>query len=506
MQDNTLLLGIDIGTTGTKCTIYRTNGEQAAHAYTEYPMIHPHEAWTEQDPHRWWEAVIQNLSDIFKNQGINNSQIAAIGLSCTNAVTLVDQEGEPVYNAIGHQDKRADAQVEWLKEHVGEELVETITGNKIDKGSFCLPSIKWIFDNKPEAVSRAYKILMPSGYIIQKLTGRFTMNKPRMSLTILDDIRKGNWSKEIAEKAGIPISMLPDPCDPAEIVGTVTKEAAAATGLLEGTPVSGGCLDTVVSTMASGAVDKGDIALTIGSSGRICYISDTLGSDRRMLMSRSPFEGLYTIVQSTDNAGVSLRWFRDVFGESARAKAKEQSISVYDYMDALAGSVPAGCDGLLYLPYLAGEKSPIWDSDARGVFFGMSLNSNYNTFIRAIMEGVAFSIRDCIEIIPKNGASVSSPIPFGGGASRSPLWCQIVADVLNRPIIQLETAETETLGDMMIAAQSIGIPEIDKYFGKKLASNGRLFRPVPENVSEYNKGFIKYRNIYQHLKEDFKKN
>ena len=177
-------------------------------------MIHPQPSWAEQDPHRWWNAVQTNLRDCFEQQGIDSSRIASIGLSCTNAMTLVDEAGEPVYNAIGHHDKRADPQVALLREHVGEELVLRVTVDKLDKGSFCLPSLRWLIDNRPELVARAYKMLMPSGYIIQKLTGKFSMNRPRMSLTSLSDIRTGEWSREIAKKAEIPFSLLPTPYDP----------------------------------------------------------------------------------------------------------------------------------------------------------------------------------------------------------------------------------------------------------------------------------------------------
>lgn len=321
-QNETLLLGIDIGTTGTKCAIYDLKGELVAHAYQEYSMIHPQPSWAEQDPHRWWNAVQTNLHNCFEQQGIDSSRIASIGLSCTNAMTLVDEAGEPVYNAIGHHDKRADPQVAWLRERVGEDLVLRVTANKLDKGSFCLTSLRWLIDNRPELVARAYKMLMPSGYIIQKLTGKFSMNRPRMSLTSLSDIRTGEWSHEIAKKAEIPFSLLPTPYDPCDIVGGVTEEAAHITGLKAGTPVSAGCLDSVVATLGAGAVQEGDVALTIGSSGRICYIGSEPIYDKRLLNCRSPYQGLYTILQTTDNAGISLRWFRDVFGDAVQQKAE----------------------------------------------------------------------------------------------------------------------------------------------------------------------------------------
>lgn len=447
-------------------------------------------------------AVQTNLHNCFEQQGIDSSRIASIGLSCTNAMTLVDEAGEPVYNAIGHHDKRADPQVAWLRERVGEDLLLRVTANKLDKGSFCLPSLRWLIDNRPELVARAYKMLMPSGYIIQKLTGKFSMNRPRMSLTSLSDIRTGEWSREIAKKAEIPFSLLPTPYDPCDIVGGVTEEAAHITGLKAGTPVSAGCLDSVVATLGAGAVQEGDVALTIGSSGRICYIGSEPIYDKRLLNCRSPYQGLYTILQTTDNAGISLRWFRDVFGDAVQQKAEAAGLSVYDYMNTLAEKVPAGCNGLVYLPYLAGEKSPIWDSDARGVFFGMSLSTDYGAFVRAIMEGVALSMRDCMEIMPAAKKSIS-PIPLGGGAANSRVWCQIFADVLNRPIVRLKSGETETLGDFIIAAESVGLTDVTRDFGKKLAAESEVLYPDSAAASVYDKAYQKYKAVYQNTKTLF---
>ncbi|MEA5012232.1 MAG: FGGY family carbohydrate kinase [Angelakisella sp.] len=494
-KNEKLLLGIDIGTTGTKCAIYNQKGDIVAHAYQEYAMIHPQELWTEQDPNRWWNAVQVNLKDCFTNQGINSSQIASIGLSCTNALTLVDENGNPVYNAIGHHDLRADPQVAWLKEHVGEDLVFSVTANKLDKGTFCLPSLRWLIDNRPELVEKAHKFLMPSGFIVHKLTGKFSINRPRTSLTSMADILTGEWSKEIIEKAQVPARLLPKPYSSCDIVGTVTKEAAALTGLMEGTPVSAGCLDTAVSTVGAGAIEAGDMALTLGSSGRVCYISDAPIYDKRLLNCRSPFDGRYIIIQSTDNAGISLRWFRDVFGKVAEQEAKKAGKPLYQYMDELAKASPAGAGGLLYLPYLSGEKAPIWNSKARGVFFNMGLGTGYGDFLRAVMEGVAFSMRDCISIMP--GANdQTKAIPIGGGVANSRIWCQIFADVLNHPVVQLKSSETETLGDMIIAAQCVNINEVPQGFGRKMAHTGTTIYPNPENIEIYNKQFDKYKKLY----------
>lgn len=496
-----LLLGIDIGTTGTKCSFYDLRGKIVAHAYEEYPMIHPNEGWTEQNPAKWWSAVISNLNKCFYKQNINKERVSAISVSCTNALTIVDKSGNPLYNAIGHHDLRSDKQVKWLKENVGEELVFKTTANRLTNGTFCLPTLRWLIDNKPELMDKAYKFLMPSGFIIHKLTGEFSINKPRMSLTSLSDITRGEWSEEIALKAQIPTDILPKPYSSCEIVGKVSEEAARLTGLRKGTPVTAGCLDTAVATAGAGAVYDGDIALTLGSSGRLCFISDEPIFDKRLLNCRSPFDGHYTIIQSTDNAGISLRWFRDVFGNAIMPNLDLKGKTKYDYMNELAETTPPTSDGLIYLPYLAGEKSPIWNPKARGVFFNIGLKTEYGHFVRSVMEGVAMSLRDCMSIMPNVSNLNNSPIPLGGGVANSKVWCQIISDVLNRPILQLKSNETETLGDAIIAAQSIGLDEISKDFGKTMALSGTLIEPNKDNVALYDEHFEKYKKLYSCIKE-----
>jgi xylulokinase len=498
-----LILGIDIGTTGTKCTIYDFTGKIEGSAYKEYRMLHPQPNWTEQNPECWWEAVQENLMDCFKRQGIDSGRIIGIGISCTNAVVIVDKKGNPLYNAISLHDQRAATQVEWLSEHIGEDRIRKSAANRLAMGSFALPTLRWLVDNRPELIDNASKLLVPSGYIIHKLTDKFTINKPRMDLTLLSNIYTGQWEEELAELAGIPRKILPRACDPTELVGTVTAEAAELTGLKAGTPITAGVIDTVAATIGSGAVYPGDVSLTIGSSGRICIVAPQPINDRRLLNTHGAFDGQYIIIQSTDNAGISLRWFRDTFGAAILAQVKDTGENTYTYIDELATKIAPGSGGMIYLPYLAGEKSPIWNPNARGVFFGIGLNSDIGCFARSIMEGVAFSLRDCRDIV-LSGSGLEF-IPIGGGIANSKLWCQIFADVLNCPMLQLKSNETETLGDIIIAAQALGIKEIPIDFGKTIARSGQILTPNSEVVPLYNERYSEYKNLYEKVKPCFEK-
>ncbi|MCC8026287.1 MAG: carbohydrate kinase [Clostridium sp.] len=499
VESSRLLLGIDIGTTGAKCAVYDTGGRMVGHAYQEYPMIHPREGRTEQNPLRWWDAVVRNLKTCFGPQKIDASRIAAISVSCTNAVTLVDEKGEPLYNAIGHHDLRAGEQIRWLMEHVGEELIFSVTANRLAKGTFSLSNLRWLIDNHPELVRRAHKFLMPSGFIIHRLTGVFSINRPRAGLTLMADIKTGQWSDIIIQKSQIPPDLLPNIYSSTDVVGYVTKEAAGITGLKEGTPVTAGCLDTVAATAGSGAINAGDAAITLGSCGRICYISREPICDTRALNCFSPFDGLYTVILSTDNAGISMRWFRDIFGGAVEEKAKKKGENIYEYFNGLAEGARPGAGGIIYHPYLTGEKAPIWDSGARGMFFGIGLESDYGSFVRAVMEGVAFSLKDCMRTLNVE-SRIREPIPIGGGIANSRIWCQIVADVLQHPVIQLKHNETETLGDMILAGLSIQEKGITKDFGKLLSGEGCVLEPNRANRDVYERQFRVYKSLYENVR------
>lgn len=274
------------------------------------------------------------------------------------------------------------------------------------------------------------------------------------------------------------------------------------TGLAAGTPVTGGTIDTVAATIGAGAVAEGDFSLTIGSSGRLCSIGARPMEDPRLLNICGAYDGQYIIVQSTNNACVSLRWFRDTFGRETARQAQAAGCGIYPYLDRLADTAPAGAGGLIWLPYLAGEQSPVWDTRARGVFYGAGLETDYPSFIRAVLEGVAFSQRHCLEVVLDRAARPDI-IPLGGGAANSPLWCRIFADVLGIPVARLRSNETETLGDIIIAAQAMGIHEIAPDFGKVLAAEGEVFWPDDVRASVYDRQYRVYRELYQALKPVF---
>lgn len=500
-QTKDLLLGIDIGTTGAKCTFYDFSGHAVSSGYQEYRMIHPKAGWTEQDPHKWWKCVCENIKVCIDGDGIDTSRVAAVAVSSTNAVMLAGKDGSVIYNGVGLHDQRAEPQVAWINEHVGKETVLKYTGNKIAKGSFALPTLRWFLDNRPELIEKTEKFLIPNGWIIYKLTGEFSIDRPRSGLTLLNDLKSGEWAQEIVQKAGIPENILPKIYASSEIVGEVSAQAAKACGLAKGTPVCAGAIDTVAATLGAGAVNSGDCAITIGSSGRIALVSNKPFYDPKVLSTPGIDSSQFLAVQTTDNAGISLKWFRDTFGKMVLQDSINAGISIYEQMNRLCAATTPGSGGLIYLPYLSGEKSPIWNTDARGVFFGIGITTSYSDFIRSVMEGVAYSIRDCLEAVPAvESSDPDAPVPIGGGAARSQVWCQIFSDVLKRPVIQLLDDETETLGDAIIAAQAAGVCSMPPDFGKILARKGKIIEPRRQFANLYDEGFCKYKALYQAVK------
>lgn len=493
-----LLLGIDVGTTGTKCSIYDLNGNIAATAYQDYPMIHKFADWTEQNPNRWWDCVCTNLRKCFSSSGVDSSRIAAIGLSCTNAICLTDENGQVLHNAIGLHDQRSGAQVAWLAEKVGAARIRSLSANKLAMGSCALSSIRWILDNYPELIRPGCKFLSPSGFIVKQLTGEFSINTSRADLACIGNIYTGDLEPEILARAEVPEWLLPKVYRANDIVGTVTHMAAEQTGLAPGTPVTAGSVDTVSASLGAGALNDGDLAITIGSSGRLCYISSKPNFDDKLINAHTINDN-YLIIQTTNNAGVSLRWFKDTFGRAAYSNDELVDGNDYNRINLAVEAVSAGANGLIYLPYLSGEKSPIWDPNARGVFFNIGLDTSFGSFARAVMEGVAFSIRDCASTVIAN-ISGDQPVPLGGGAANSRVWSQIFADVLGRPIQRLQNSETETLGDIIIAANAIGLECIPKDFGKTMAANSETLYPNKENTAVYDELFLKYKELYERLR------
>lgn len=497
------LLGIDVGTSGCKTELFDVNGDSLAKAYRGYPIIHPKPGWSEEDPDEWWRAVVDTTRKVLEASKVDASQIKGVSVSCTNACVPVNEEGKALRNAIMQIDRRTIPQAKKIKEILSEEKVFEVTGNPVAPGSFTAPIILWLKENEPKTFEKAYKFMVPTGYVVQRLTGEFTVDWSRAATTLLFDIKNRKWCIEFCEELGIPLEKLPELHSSWEIVGTVTEDAAKLTGLKEGTTVAAGCMDTVAAAVGSGAIKGGDLFCVMGSVARVCAVLDKPSFDKRFLNTCHATPNEWVAIGCVNGAGLSLKWFIDTIGRQEKTLSEKLNLSPYQILDLEAEKATPGSGGLVYLPYIAGERSPIWDPEARGVLFGLNLQSERRNVVRAFYEGIAYAIRHNVETLYPLLEGGESYIKLSGGGARSRVWRKIIADVCGKGVVTTIPLDTEPIGDALIAGVGIGIyRNVEE--AVKVLQLGEKEEPRPECYDLYSNLFTLYRRLYEHLKEDFK--
>jgi xylulokinase len=496
------LLGIDVGTSSTKSEIFTEDCKPIAASQQEYPIISPAIGMVEEDAEAWWNAIKATIKESIKASRINPKDIAGVCVSGTNACVPVGKDSRPVTNAIMQLDNRSTEFAEKIRKIAGEEAVFRITGNRIAPGTFMAPTILWIKENRPEVFEQVYKFMVPTGYATMKLTGNYTIDWSRCSTTLLYDItRRKSWSSELCNLLNIPVDKLPEPHISTDVVGEVTAEAAEMAGLQKGTPVVAGCMDTVGAAVGSAILEAGDTFYTLGTLGRLCYCLSEPRFDARFINICHAIRDRWLAMGLMHGGGLALRWFRDQLGAFEEAEATKLGMSPYQIFDAEAHESPPGSRGIIFLPYLSGERSPIWDPNARGVLFGFTAQHKRRDIIRAIEEGVAYSLRHNLEAFEEMGFKIGK-IRMGGGGAKSTLWRQIVADVIGKELEVTENLVTETIGDALIAGLGVKVySSLDEV--KKLVKVEQVVRPNPSNYPVYSRMFKLYKTLYLHLKGDF---
>lgn len=493
------LLGIDIGTTGCKSTVYDFEGKKIAGDYREYFLKYPQPGWAEIDADTWWEAVVETIRGV-SSKGIDLSEIQGIGISCTNSIMPVDREGNPLRRAIMQIDQRTGKEIDWLKGNIGEEQIFKVTGNRIAPGTFSAPVILWIKENEPEIYNRTFKFLVPTGYIVQKLTGNFTIDPSRASTTMLFDITKQEWDPDLTREMGVTIDKLPEIIPSYEIAGSVTEEASMITGLKSGTPVVTGCMDTVAAALGSGTVKNGDVFSILGTVGRLGICIDKPEFDNRFVNCCHGVPGTWLSMAAINGTGSSYRWFRDNFGQLESILANETGENSYEILNREAKKSPAGSRGVIYLPYLAAERSPIWDSDVCAAFIGLNISHKRADVIRSVLEGISYAFRHNLDIFKEQlGINIEDVIISGGGA-RSELWRQILADIMNVNLLLLGNKESETLGAAFLAGKGLGVYDD---FNRLTPVIEDKKTPSTEQTKVYEEIYEVYRDLYLNLKDSF---
>jgi len=501
MTKGPYLLGVDIGGTGSKVGLFTLTGELVGFGYSEYQMISNVPGQAEQDAEIWWQATIYSIRKAIN--GVSPDEIKGIGVSNTNGLVPVDKQGYPVRPAIMLWDQRSLSEVGYINSKLDRDTVFAITGNPIAPGAYSLPIILWIMRHEPETFLKTHKFMVPGGYIVSRLTGEFTIDFSRACTTLLFDIQRLRWHKPFLDLMEIPLEKLPDPLPSTALAGEVTSSAAELTGLKPGTPVIAGCTDTTGAAIGTGIVKPGEIFIIMGTAGRVCTISDQPHFDNRFMNFNYVVPQSWLTVGAINGVGSSLRWIRDTFGQMEQNIADASGLNVYDLLTSQASKAPVGSKGLLYLPYISGERTPIWDPLARGVFFGITLSHNRNDFFRSVLEGAAFAISHVIEVLETITGFSRSEIRIGGVAAENTVWNQIIADLLGKDVISMAQVQTEILGVAILAGIGINVYG-DLSTATEFAKQDRIFQPDLQAHRLYNQLFTIYKDIYPDVAKYFK--
>lgn len=498
------VIGVDIGTSGTKTVLFDENGNSIASYLVEYPLYQPKIGWAEQDPEDWWNATHTSIKAVIEKSGVNPSDIKGVGLSGQmHGLVLLDENGKVLRNSIIWCDQRTVAEADDLTEKIGRERLIEITGNPALTG-FTAAKILWVQKNEPEIYAKTAKILLPKDYIRYMLTGEYATEVSDASGMQLMDIKNRCWSDEILEKLNIDKGLLGKMYESCEVTGTVHSNAAELTGLEIGTIVVGGAGDQAAGAVGNGIVKPGIVSSTIGTSGVVFAHMDNIQIDKqgRIHTLCHAVPGKWHVMGCTQGAGLSLKWYRDNFCHAEMDAADGMSVDPYYLMDQQAAKIAPGCEGLMYLPYLMGERSPHNDPNAKGVFFGLSAKHTKYDMLRAVMEGVSYSLNDCLAVVKEMGIDASE-VRASGGGGKSKLWRQMQADMFGCDINTINVSEGPALGVALLAAVGAGIYNSVPEACEATIKVKETMKPIAENVDTYKKYFPIYQNVYKALKPQF---
>lgn len=494
------ILAHDLGTSGNKATLYDFDGNLKDSLVCDYPTYYPKEGYVEQNADDWWKAVCDSTKLLLERTGIPASGVACISFSAQMmGCLLVDKDGSPLRNMLIWADTRSSRQEKYMIERVGLQSGYKITGHRLS-ASYSAAKLLWVRDNQPDIYKKADKMLHAKEYIILKLTGQIVTEYSDASGTNLLDVGKKEWSEDLLREFDIRRSLLPDLHPSAHIAGKVTAEAARQCGLAEGIPVVTGGGDGSCACVGAGVVREGKFYNVVGSSSWISTASSKCYFDPEMRTFNWVHldENLYTPCGTMQAAGYSYAWFRDTLcGEEAFA-GKIAGISPYKLIDKLVEKSPAGANGLLFLPYLLGERSPLWDHMARGAFVGLGISTEKGDIARAVLEGVGFNLKIILDILSKNG-TIKEMIMIGGG-TKGDTWLQILADIWQKPLnVPQYLEEATSMGAAICGGVGIGVYP-DFLVAEKLNKTVKTIEPRKENAGIYDRMYGIFCETYKRLK------
>ncbi len=497
------LIGIDLGTSGTKTVLFDEDGNTIKSHTVEYPMSQPKNGWAEQDPLDWYNASVETLRAV--TQDIDASRIAGIGISGQmHSMVMLDENNDIIRPAILWCDGRTAKECDEITEKVGAQRLIEITANPALTG-FTASKILWVRNNEPENYARCRRILLAKDYVRFRLTGEYATEASDASGMQLLDIANRCWSDEVLEKLDIDKSLLAKVYESPEVTGYITEEAAKLTGVPAGTPVVGGAGDNAAAAVGTGVVEEGKAFTTIGTSGVVFAHTKEMHLDKkgRVHTFCCAVPGEWHVMGVTLAAGLSLKWFRDNFCAEEISTAGSMGVDPYYLMDKEAEESPIGCNKLLYLPYLMAERTPHLDPDCRGAFIGLSAMHKKRDMLRAVMEGVVYSLRDCVEVLREMDVTSESMAACGGGGS-SPLWRSMLADAFGMNVTTVTSKEGPALGAAILAGVGAGVYPSVQEACRRVVRTKTEQAPDAGKRAEYDKFYQIYRKMYPALKENYK--
>jgi len=490
-------LGIDTSTTSSKALLMDEIGNVVAVASSPHTLLTPKPLWSEQDPHEWWAAVSVSIRNVLQKAGISGEGVTAVGLTGQmHGLVLLDDDGNILRPAILWNDQRTQSQCDEIHQLIGKEKFIQITGNVALTG-FTAPKILWVKENEPEIFSRAKHVLLPKDYIRYKLTNEYAMDKADGAGTVLFDLKVRDWSDEVLADLEIPRAWMPKTFEGTEFTGYLTEEVASLTGLKAGTPVVAGGGDQATGAVGMGVVEPGIVGLTVGTSGVVFATTHSalIEPEGRLHAFCHAVPGIWHFMGVMLSAAGSLQWYRDTLAPDVS----------FDDLLKEAESIPAGSEGLQFLPYLSGERTPHPDPLARGAFIGLTLRHSRAHMTRAVLEGVAFGLKDSFTLLQNAGLGAITQVRASGGGTKSVLWRQILASVLEAELVTVNTTEGGAYGAALLAGVGAGVwGSVAEACSACIKITGST-QPAPSDVEAYRKSYVVYRELYPALKSSFAK-
>ncbi|MBI4552778.1 MAG: xylulokinase [Candidatus Latescibacteria bacterium] len=498
------LIGLDVGTTGVKTILVDERGTVLASAFEAYPLSTPSPNWAEQDPADWWRATVETLQDVVTASQVDPATIAGIGLSGQmHSSVLLDEHDQVLRPSILWCDTRTTAQCRWITETVGLDRLASYVSNPALEG-FTAPKLIWVRDHEPDVYHKIQHVILPKDYIRFKLTGVYAMEVSDAAGTLLFDVKNRRWSHELMHAIGLAPEWMPPCYESIDVCGTVTPAVAEATGLKAGTPVVGGGADNTCGAVGNGIVRAGRVLSSLGTSGVVFAHTDDVRVDPDMRVHTfcHSVPHKWYLMGVTLFAGGSFRWYRDTLGELEVSMGRLANIDPYELLTLEAERAPVGSEGLIFLPYLMGERTPHKDANAKGMFFGLTGRHDRSHLIRSVIEGITYAMRDSLEIVRGLGLSIAQIRTTGGGA-RSPFWRQVQADIYGAEVVTINVAEGPAFGAAILAGVGTGLFTSVEEATDDLVRIVTRTEPNATASSWYDRYYQVFKGLYPALKPSF---